>query len=200
MTKRLTITILILVVVALGAAVWAYVQFQQVGLVGPVNTNQDTNVNQNINDSQNQNLNINASNEVTKEIEELINQIEDWSLYEKVSDGENGIFSFDSCGDEEFDQVIPLFNAGVIYSFKLNDGLQLVYTPNYKHWTNDKLLSLKSFCQAGAIWPKRAYKDKVLWIGSCGSGFKPEESSPEYQGFLRCLEAEKAVKIFLEQK
>lgn len=175
-------------------------------------------LNQNKNESQNvisvQNNNASISNDRSQvistttdqvivpaaEIAKLVGQIEDWGLYEKISDGKNVIFNFDSCGDNEFDDFVDKVNAGAIYQLKLNGELPLIYTPNYDSWTNSELMGHKSFCQAGAIYPRYAYSDKIFWAGVCSTGYKPDISDPNYAIFQKCLAAEEALNNFLKAK
>src|SRR3989338_923423 len=136
----------------------------------------------------------------TVEIDKLVTQIEDWKLYKKISNGESGIFDFDSCGDKEFDSLVTKVNEGEIYKFDLNGRLPIIYTPNYYHWTNNELKGHQSFCEAGAIYPRYAFADKIFWAGVCGTGAKPDISDQNYVSFQECLMAEEALNYFLRMK
>jgi len=135
---------------------------------------------------------------------ELASQIDDWKKYNLVSEDEKPIFNFESCGNEEFDNLVAKVNIGDVYRLKLNDALTIIYTPNYNNWERQYFLNFnydnQSFCQAGAIYPKYAFKDKLLWAGVCTVGVLPSKTSPQYKEFQKCIIAEDALEYFIENK
>ncbi len=160
----------------------------------------------NSNYNQNQNVNVNDGKPATTtdnrgagaEIDKLILQIDDWNLYQASS--RKDILNFNSCGDNKFDALLEKVKQGEIYELRLNGVLDLVYTPNYDGWSNADLKYHESFCQAGAIYPRYAYQDKILWAGVCSSGVLPEKTDPGYRSFQRCTKAEEALNNFLQNQ
>lgn len=87
----------------------------------------------------------------------------------------------------------------------LNGALELVITPNYDHWNNEKFLSFNAsdsgaFCGAGGIYPLHAYEDKLLWTQGCSTGVMLEENQPGYESFMKCVEVEPLVNDYFKMK
>ena len=111
-----------------------------------------------------------TSNQQSKDIEK---EIENWSLYTRVSDQNLKKFgNDDACGNtiagnKDFLNYENQAEAGDVYKLDLQNGVSLFYTPNYLNWTNNKLLSFSSedmkICSIGWPAPLFAYPDKIVW-------------------------------------
>jgi hypothetical protein len=137
-----------------------------------------------------------------KFIENNLSQIEDWNLYQEITDKSlkaNILGDHDECVQVEgFNQEFADFkkqaNRGSIKQFLYDGVLSLAITPNYNNWTNDQFLALSAdngaICSVGHLSPVRAYEDKLLWNLPCSSGAMPEKDDPTYTDFIKCTEAE----------
>jgi hypothetical protein len=138
----------------------------------------------------------------------LENQIENWPSYKEIIDEKEKWVGTDSCGNKEFEAVLMEAKKGSMKIFKLNNALDLVITPNYNNWTNEEFTNFNdnptAICAVGGRYPRYAYSDKLLWVGSCGSGFEPDITSPIYKEWkekqIRCEKASKVVKDFFNKK
>lgn len=133
-----------------------------------------------------------------------ISFIENFSLYDEFRENKENIFGAD-CGNDEFNNLKSLAKEGSVKQLFLPGGFQLVLTPNYYNWSNDKFLGFNNpdsgaFCGAGGIFPLYAYKDNLLWSGSCSSGFMPSPDEAGYEDFMNCLESEEMVIEYFENK
>lgn len=131
-----------------------------------------------------------------KEINALVGRIGAWDQYKP--DATVDVGSGD-CGRGEFSTTVNELNAETPKVQRLNDGLELVVTPNPRHWTDTQFLDFindnKAICAAGGIYPLRAYPGKLLWKGVCGTGAEPPPG-PAHDQFERCLKAEAAVSVW----
>jgi len=143
-----------------------------------------------------------------EEILLLESQIENWSLYQEIVNEEDKWVGADFCGNKEFEEVLLEAKGGSMKILELNDALDLVITPNYKNWTNEEFTAFNNdptaICAAGGRYPQYAYSDKLLWSGSCGTGFMPEITSPIYKEWkenqIRCEKAREVVEVFFAKK
>lgn len=120
--------------------------------------------------------------------------IEDWEWYTENPTIELGT---GDCGNAETDAILRQFNAGSKRRLRLNDGLDLVITPNYRHWDENQFEEYRSapnaFCGAGGIYPRKRYPDFILWTGGCSSGALPTPGIPSFHEAIHCFQAEEVV-------
>ena len=115
---------------------------------------------------------------------DVIAKLENWSLYQP-SDAEVGT---GDCGNKEFTDFLKKANSGSKFGYSIN-GLELVYTPNYNNWSNEKFVGfnkneMKAVCDAGGIYPAHAYADKLLWLGVCSTGALPDDPKEQRAVYL----------------
>lgn len=130
----------------------------------------------------------------------LEDQIEQWNLYKENPDG---VVGTGDCGNKTIENFLHKINSGSRKEFNLNGAMRLVMTPNIENITNEQFQSMNSldgaFCAVGGLYPLKAYPDKLLWYeGSCG-GRIPDKFDPEYNLYQKCLDAERAIDLFLEK-
>jgi hypothetical protein len=137
-----------------------------------------------------------------KKTNPIIKQIENFSLYQEITDPAQR--SFDkTCPNEEFNIFLKLTESGSMKSFSLPGGMVVVITPNYYKWDNKKFLGFKNaeppaFCNAGIMGPVHAYKDYLLWAGACSTGRMPESKDPDYVEFVKCTETEEIINNYFQ--
>lgn len=136
--------------------------------------------------------------------EDKLSQIEDWNLYQEITDKSLKANLFgdpDECVQvENFNQEFVDFkkqaNRGSIKQFLYDGVLEFVITPNYDNWTNAQFLALSAdngaICSVANFVPVRAYEDKLLWNLPCSSGAMPGENESAYKEFIKCTVAEQA--------
>ena len=116
----------------------------------------------------------------------IVDNIENWALYEKASDAGYKKFGNDAaCGPEakgnaDFIDYQKKASEGDVYKLDLSSGAYLVYTPNYNNWDNAKLSSFgisdMRICSAGWLIPLYAYPDKIVWGNiTCSTGAENPE-------------------------
>ncbi|MBI5071805.1 hypothetical protein HZB93_02855 [Candidatus Falkowbacteria bacterium] len=111
----------------------------------------------------------------------VADQVENWSLYQENTGVQVGS---GKCSNQEFNSFLDQANSGSRKTLNLY-GVILVVTPNYNSWTNEKFVGFgndnTAFCNVGGFSPLRAYSDKLLWVGGCGTGgAAPEPEEPGY--------------------
>lgn len=110
-------------------------------------------------------------------------KLDDWSVYRPMTDINDKWIGSDECGSQEFAAFKKAANVGPMYRLVLPGELELVWTPNYDHWSNDKFLAFgeddTAICAVGGRYPLKGYPDKLLWRTSCGSGV-------DYSGLDTC--------------
>ncbi|MDD5566959.1 MAG: hypothetical protein PHH01_02075 [Patescibacteria group bacterium] len=141
---------------------------------------------------------ITLNSRVVEKNSSLESQIENWSLYQE--DPSVVVGGTGDCGSRAFTEFYEQINAGSKKILRLNNALELVITPNYNQLTNEQFLAYNEddqlICVAGAIYPFRAYTDKLLWKGVCSTGAIPPENSNSYQVFAKCQEADEIVEAY----
>lgn len=130
---------------------------------------------------------------VSPEVIALQGQIENWDQYLADTTVEVGT---GDCGNADFTAALAELNAGERKLFKLNGELPLVLTPNPKNWTEADFAVFvddeNKICAAGGVYPVRAFPDKLLWAGVCGTGAEPQNDAERAQ-LEQCLLAEEAI-------
>lgn len=107
----------------------------------------------------------------------LINKIENWELYQEIENPEDKWVGAGECGNPEFAEFKNKVKQGSIKLWQANGVLDLFITPNYLNWSNEQFLTFNNdetaICSAGGRYPLKAYPDKLLWKGVCGTGNLP---------------------------
>jgi len=132
-----------------------------------------------------------------KKTDPIIKQIENFSLYQEISDPAEKFLGED-CANEEFNKFKKIVLSGSMKKMILPGDLRAVITPNYNQWSNEKFLSFntiqpEAFCFAGGTYPLHAYKDYLLWMGSCSAGVMLEPEDSGYAEFVECAETEEII-------
>ncbi|MCX6784418.1 MAG: hypothetical protein NTV81_00585 [Candidatus Komeilibacteria bacterium] len=127
-------------------------------------------------------------------------QIENWAEYQEIIDLADKFVGSGDCGSQEFDQFKQKAILGSMKKLSLAGNLDLILTPNYDHWTNNQFLDFlqdeTAICAAGGRYPLRAFSDKLLWVGSCGSGVAPG-AGVAYNNFIQCQKSAKMVSEYI---
>lgn len=102
-------------------------------------------------------------------------KIENWSLYQEISDPKDKFIGTGDCSsNQEFNYLVSLGKAGSMKKLILPGDLELIMTLNYLSWTNEKFLSFNNdataICAAAGTYPLKGYADKLLWIHHCSGG------------------------------
>lgn len=131
-----------------------------------------------------------------KKVNPTIKQIENFSLYQEITDPSQRSFD-ETCPNEEFNNFLKLTESGSMKSLNLPGGMVVVITPNYYKWDNKKFLGFKNieppaFCNVGIMGPVHAYKDYLLWSNGCGGAITHDDLE-SYQGAEKCAETEKII-------
>lgn len=145
----------------------------------------------------------NINKESSLNNDEIKSQIENWSLYQEVTnESEKIVGSGDCTTNEEFNNYVNKTKQGSFKRLMLNGALELVITPNYDNWTNEKFLAFSNdstaICAAGGIYPLKAYQDKLLWRGICSTGAIPPTNSPAYGDFQKCTITEEILNEYFK--
>lgn len=126
-------------------------------------------------------------------LEKLTLSIENWDLYQEVAETwEKNFACYECTANKEYLDFNSKAKEGSVKKLMLNGELPLYITPNYLNWSNKKFLSFSNdptaVCCIGNS-PLKAYPDRLLWREGCG-GAAPDENTPEYDNFQKCLLAE----------
>lgn len=126
--------------------------------------------------------------------------IEQWSLYKNDP---SVVLGTGDCGDATRNAQLAKYNAGSKQVQQLNGALPLVITPNIENLTQDQVDEWggdeKAFCAVAGIYPSMAYPERILWIGTCGSGVAVDSSSPDYPKYVACNQALDAISTYFSQ-
>ena len=125
-----------------------------------------------------------TADDIKDQIRTLIdNNVENWELYQMVTDDELKQFgNDDACpptaqGNATFMEYQTKALAGEVHQLELPYGMFIIYTPNYQNWSNDDFTKItdegRKVCSPGYPIPLHAFEDKLVW----GAGFYCEESS-----------------------
>lgn len=138
-----------------------------------------------------------------RKVNPIIKQIENFSLYQEINDQAKKYLGED-CANEEFNQFKKIVEQGSLKQLILPGGFEVIITPNYNHWSNEKFLSFltaqpEAFCAAGGVYPLHAYKDKLLWAGSCSTGRMLEVEDPGYAEFVKCTATEEIINNYFKK-
>ncbi|MDP2812145.1 MAG: hypothetical protein Q8O32_00440 [bacterium] len=133
----------------------------------------------------------------------IIEMVENFELYQEITDPDERSFGKDCNANEEFNQFKKIMELGSMKKLVLPGGMQVMITPNYNRWSNKKFLSFNTvdpdaFCGAGGTYPLHAYKNQLLWKQACSTGAMPEPDAPGYQEFMKCIETEEAIVNYFE--
>lgn len=122
-------------------------------------------------------------NKAKSELKDVLSKnLENWDLYQISSDPQDKQFgNEESCkeyvGDPGFLDYQKKVLDAPIYKLLLPNGISILYTENYEHWTNDQFLGLlprdRKICSAGWPIPLYADKGKLVWgvnLSCGGSG------------------------------
>jgi len=136
-------------------------------------------------------------------------KIENWNLYQEISNREDKWIGAGDCSSvppssNEFNHFKDLIGSDSMKKLVLSGNFELVITPNFLSWTNEKFLNFNhddsAICAAGGRYPLKAYSDKLLWSGVCGSGIMPESGTPAYKDFIQCQKSENVVRDYFQSR
>ena len=129
-------------------------------------------------------------------------KIENWSLYQEITDLEEKWVGSGDCSDpslspNEFAKFKTLAISGSMKQLVLPGNLYLIITPNYFSWSNENFLGFNSdpnaICAVAGRYPLIAYSDKLLWRGVCSTGLQPDINTPAYDELIQCEKSREAV-------
>lgn len=138
-----------------------------------------------------------------KKKDNAINMVENFSLYQEITDPAERLLWEGCNANEEFNQFKKIIKQGSMKKLILPGGAQAMVTPNYYNWSNKKFLSFiniepEAFCGVGGFFPIHAYKNNLLWFQRCSGGAIFDEDNPEYQEFIKCTETEESINNYFK--